>query len=212
MTSKSLYALGALFMLTACGGGGSKYAFDNEKFNDGDYSFVVMSASNNIKTGLVPDNSFRFKNEKGDEFSIYLNGTNGFMIPSGNYELDYYGIYKYRQNGNFVQTINSNFTEFAEASFSVKPGHAYYLGKNELNITRAQKNPKSNIFFRKTPQGEHMDFTAVMVDDFDKLPQSVLEKYETQTGKKLEKNIMKWKDIDHKAADVNADGPLANKK
>jgi len=207
-----------LLLSIACGalascGGGKPYEFNKDKFDKGGYSFVVLSATNNIKTySMAPDNEFVFKNENGKEAKMFVRGIKGFMIPSGDYHLTEYRLYGYKSSGNTVTIINTDMSSFAEASFSVAPGGAYYLGNNILHITKVFKNPKSNMFSRKTPQGENIDFTSVLKDDFAELSAETKEKFETQTGRKLEKNIMTWKDIDSHGSGKEDKKPLTDEE
>ncbi|EYC52924.1 hypothetical protein AZ34_13225 [Hylemonella gracilis str. Niagara R] len=170
--------------------------FDKEKFAKGEQSYVVISASNNVSTSNIPvSNIFLFENENGKKFELYVTGTQGVMVPAGNYRLKEYWLAGSKTTGNVTVGVELNFSRYTEASFTAPAGKAIYLGKVETIVTKNKTNAFKRAMNFKINVGD-LEYESTVKDDFAEMTPVAKAAFEQTSGLTLEKGVLNWSKTD----------------
>jgi hypothetical protein len=166
--------------------------FDKEKFAKGEQAYIVISASNNVSTSNIPvSNIFLFENENGKKFELYVTGTQGVMVPAGNYRLKEYWLAGSKTTGNVTVGVELNFSRYTEASFTAPAGKAVYLGKVETIVTKNKTNAFKKAMNFKINVGD-LEYESAVKDDFAEMKQETKASFEQTSGLALEKGLLNW--------------------
>lgn len=170
--------------------------FDKEKFEKGEQSYIVISASNNVSTSNIPvSNIFLFENENGKKFRLYVTGTRGVMVPAGNYRLMEYVLAGSKTTGNVTVGVNLNFSRYTEASFAAPAGKAVYLGKVETIVTKNNTNAFKRAMNFNINVGD-LEYESTVKDDFAEMTPVAKATFEQTSGLTLEKGVLNWSKTD----------------
>lgn len=186
----------AMFSIMACTAT-DPYAFDQAKFNDNNYAYVVFGAMNNASpSDFTVYNQFSFTDYESWE-ELYLNDVfgkeKGFMIPAGNYKLANLKLNGSKSVGNTKRFVDLDFdNEQIAGNFSVKPGEVVYLGYVNTTIKGVNRTALGRLFGRAT-NATDLVYTTEVLDKFKEIDK---DKYEQLTGKKITSRIMEWKKIE----------------
>ena len=166
--------------------------FDQAKFDTGEYAYIVLSAKNNASSkNVVAKNEFTFEDENGERIELAFIGTQGAMIPAGDYVLTEYRLAGSNTVGNLTFSINLNFTDYIDGGFTAPAGKVIYLGNVETTITE-NKTGLFKRFFNMGTSADEVEFTTEVKDDFSAMTPEKKARFEKETGRALEKGKLNW--------------------
>ena len=169
--------------------------FDQKQFNKGGQSVVAFTQENNVNAPrLQVGTTMVFRNDETRR-TINLRADKNLrfaMIPAGSYTLEKTRLFGSRTDGNTTTSVDINMSDHIQASFSVEPGQAVYLGHIKTHIKSTRRR---TLLSGPVRSAYDMDFTSELVDNFGNLNAEDIQRIKDETGLTLVSRPMRWAQV-----------------